>query len=229
MTPERLQKIRAVLDKRQPDLSVLMESVSKPHNFSAILRTCDAVGVLEAHAIPPRRGLPEAEEDVGLALKGRTFNQTSGSAAKWMHLNLHQSTEAAFAHLRGRGFKVYAAHLSDKAIDYRQADYTQPACVLLGAEKWGVSPKAAELADAHILIPMLGMVQSLNVSAAAAVILFEAQRQRLNAGFYNQPRLSPQHYQQLLFEWAYPDYAKRYQEQGKPYPKLGFDGEILCE
>lgn len=206
-----------------------MESVSKPHNFSAILRTCDAVGVLEAHAIPPRKGLPQAEEDMDFAIKGRTFNETSGSAAKWMHLNLHDSIEAAFAHLRGRGFRVYAAHLSQKALDYRQVDYACPTCVLLGAEKWGVSPQAAELADEHIIIPMMGMVQSLNVSVAAAVILFEAQRQRLAAGYYDQPRLSPEHYQHLLFEWAYPDYARRYQEQGKPYPQLGPAGEILPE
>lgn len=229
MTPERFAKLRAVLDRRQPDLTVLMESVSKPHNFSAILRTCDAVGVLEAHAVPPRKGLPEAEEEVGLALSGQAFNDTSGSAAKWMGLSIHPSTALAFAALKERGFDIYAAHLSDKAQDYCQVDYTRPTCVLLGAEKWGVSAQAAELADAHIIIPMMGMVQSLNVSVAAAVILFEAQRQRLAAGFYDQPRLSPDDYQHLLFEWAYPDYARRYQEQGKPYPKLGPSGEIPPE
>lgn len=201
MTPERLARIRAVLDKRQPDLTVLMERVHKPHNFSAILRSCDAVGVLEAHAIPAKHGIPNLEEAEGLSLEGKTFNETSGSAAKWVGLQLHADTASAFAHLRSQGFQVLAAHFSERAVDYREADYTRPTCILLGTEKWGVSPEAAELADAHILIPMMGMVQSLNVSVAAAVILFEAQRQRLQAGFYERVRLAPEQYEAVLQHW----------------------------
>lgn len=202
MTPERLAKIRAVLDKRQPDLTVLLERVHKPHNFSAILRSCDAVGVLEAHAIPAKHGLPDLEGAEGLSLKGKTFNETSGSAAKWVGLNIHEDTASAFSHLKARGFRVLAAHFSERAVDYREADYTRPTCILLGTEKWGVSPEAAEWSDAHIQIPMMGMVQSLNVSVAAAVILFEAQRQRLKAGLYNQPHLSPEHYAEVLEHWV---------------------------
>ena len=190
MTPERLAKIRAVLDKRQPDLTVLLERVHKPHNFSAILRSCDAVGVLEAHAIPAKYGIPDLEGSEGLSLKGKTYNETSGSAAKWVGLRIHQDTDAAFAHLKSQGFQVLAAHFSERSVDYREADYTRPTCILLGTEKWGVSPEAAVLSDGHIVIPMLGMVQSLNVSVAAAVILFEAQRQRLQAGLFGQARLS---------------------------------------
>jgi len=198
------------LNKRQPDLTVLMERVHKPHNFSAILRSCDAVGVLEAHAIPAKHGIPNLEEAEDLSLKGKTFNETSGSAAKWVGLQLHADTASAFAHLKARGFQVLAAHFSERAVDYRQADYTRPTCILLGTEKWGVSPEAAELADAHILIPMVGMVQSLNVSVAAAVILFEAQRQRLQAGFYEQVRLAPEQYEAVLQSWM----ARHAQGQG---------------
>ncbi|RDI95017.1 tRNA (guanosine(18)-2'-O)-methyltransferase TrmH [Meiothermus sp. QL-1] len=201
MTPERLARMRAVLDKRQPDLTVLLERVHKPHNFSAILRSCDAVGVLEAHAIPPKHGLPSLEED-GLDLDDKTHRETSGSATKWVGVRVHPDLPSALAHLRSRGFQVLAAHLSERAMDYRQADYTRPTCILLGTEKWGVSPEAAEAADGHIRIPMLGMVQSLNVSVAAAVILFEAQRQRLEAGFYDRVRLSPEQYQATLEEWV---------------------------
>jgi tRNA (guanosine-2'-O-)-methyltransferase len=210
VTPERLARIRAVLNKRQPDLTVLMERVHKPHNFSAILRSCDAVGVLEAHAIPAKHGIPNLEEAQDLSLKGKTFNETSGSAAKWVGLTLHADTASAFAHLKARGFQVLAAHFSERAVDYRQADYTRPTCILLGTEKWGVSPEAAELADAHILIPMMGMVQSLNVSVAAAVILFEAQRQRLQAGFYERVRLAPEQYEAVLQSWM----ARHAQGQG---------------
>lgn len=198
------------MNKRQPDLTVLMERVHKPHNFSAILRSCDAVGVLEAHAIPAKHGIPNLEEAQDLSLKGKTFNETSGSAAKWVGLTLHADTASAFAHLKARGFQVLAAHFSERAVDYRQADYTRPTCILLGTEKWGVSPEAAELADAHILIPMMGMVQSLNVSVAAAVILFEAQRQRLQAGFYERVRLAPEQYEAVLQSWM----ARHAQGQG---------------
>ncbi|RIH83977.1 tRNA (guanosine(18)-2'-O)-methyltransferase [Calidithermus roseus] len=202
VTPEREHKLRTVLSRRQPDLTVLMEQVNKPHNLSAILRTCDAVGVLEVHAIPPQKGLPVLEE--AEAGKIRTYNDTSGSAAKWVGLRVHPDVPSAFAYLKGQGFRIYATRLSEQATDYRAVDYTQPTCILLGAEKWGVSEEAAALADGHIVIPMLGMVQSLNVSVAAAVILFEAQRQRLEAGLYERPRLSPQQYQAVWEAWSDP-------------------------
>ena len=213
MTPERYRRLRAVLDKRQPDLTVLMENVHKPHNFSAILRTADAVGVFEAHAVNPTGGVP-------------TFHDTSGGSEKWVYLRVHPDVEEAIAHLKGRGFTVYAANLSERAVDYREVDYTRPSVVLLGAEKWGVSARAAELADADVIIPMMGMVQSLNVSVAAAVILFEAQRQRLEAGLYDRPRLDPETYRRALFEWAYPREAEVFRQRGEPYPELDDEGQI---
>ncbi len=213
-TPERLARLKAVLDRRQPDLTVLMENVSKPHNFSAILRTADAVGIYEAHAVHPTGGVP-------------THHDTAGGAAKWVYLRVHPDAETAIAHLKRRGFQVLATRLSEDARDYRAFDYTRPTAVLLGSEKWGVSEAAAELADAEIVIPMMGMVQSLNVSVAAAVILFEAQRQRLAAGMYDRVRLDPETYARTLFEWAYPELAARLRAEGKPYPRLDERGRIL--
>ncbi|WP_457637646.1 tRNA (guanosine(18)-2'-O)-methyltransferase TrmH [Oceanithermus sp.] len=211
MTPERYRRLRQVLDRRQPDLTVLMENVHKPHNFSAILRTADAVGVYEAHAVNPTGGVP-------------TFHDTAGGSEKWVYLRVHPNIEEAVSHLKERGFTVYAANLSQRAVDYREVDYVRPAAVLLGAEKWGVSPRAAELADADVIIPMMGMVQSLNVSVAAAVILFEAQRQRLEAGLYDRPRLDEKTYRRTLFEWAYPREAATLRKLGKPYPALDESG-----
>ncbi len=183
MTPERFEKIQRVLNLRQPSLSVLMDEVNKPHNFSAILRTCDAVGVLTAHAVPPNHGLSGSGSLP-------TFNATSGSAEKWVAVQAHAGAVQAVRSLQAQGMQVLATHLSQRSVDYRELDYTRPTCVLLGAEKWGVSDEAAEAADANIIIPMFGMVQSLNVSVAAATILFEAQRQRLNAGMYESRQLS---------------------------------------
>ncbi len=216
MLPRRYHKIRKVLDQRQPDLTVLMENVHKPHNLSAILRTCDAVGVLNAHAVSDEGEIP-------------TFNTTAQGSQKWVNLNVHEDIESAIAILKEQNFNIYAAHLSDTAVDYRIPDYTQPTAILLGTEKWGISAATAASVDQHIIIPMMGMVQSLNVSVANAVILFEAQRQRLAAGYYQQPRLDPQTYQRLIFEWGYPQLVQFYQDQGKPYPSLGEKGEILEE
>ncbi|WP_117238118.1 tRNA (guanosine(18)-2'-O)-methyltransferase TrmH [Thermus sediminis] len=187
-TPQRQKRLEEVLRRRQPDLTALLENVHKPHNLSAILRTCDAVGVLEAHAVNPTGGVP-------------TFNETSGGSHKWVYLRVHPSTEEAFRHLRERGFRIYATALREGAQDYREVDYTRPTAIVFGAEKWGVSEEALALSDGLVHIPMLGMVQSLNVSVAAAVILFEAQRQRLMAGLYDRPRLDPELYQKVLADW----------------------------
>ncbi|SEI93346.1 tRNA (guanosine-2'-O-)-methyltransferase [Deinococcus reticulitermitis] len=218
-TPERYAKILRVLRRRQPTLTVLMDEVNKPHNLSAIIRTCDAVGVLEAHAVAPRGGqLAEFE--------GHTYEATSGSAHKWVPVRRHEDAISAVRALQGRGFQVLATHLSQRSVDYREADYTRPSCVLLGAEKWGVSDEAAEAADLNIVVPMFGMVQSLNVSVAAATILFEAQRQRLAAGMYDAPQLSPEALRRLSFEWAYPDLAPAYRARGEAYPELDEQGHF---
>jgi tRNA (guanosine-2'-O-)-methyltransferase len=208
MTFARRNKVRHVLEQRQPDLTVLLEQVHKPHNLSAILRSCDAVGVLEAHCV---------------ALHGRvpTFNDTSASADKWVPLRVHATTLEAITELKSRGMQIVATHLSEQSLDYREVDYTRPSCVLLGAERWGLTPEAAELADQNVIVPMMGMVSSLNVSVAAAVILFEAQRQRAKAGMYNAPRLEPEVLSRLEYEWLYPREAEHFRSRGEPYPDLG--------
>ncbi len=188
MTLRRRERIHDVLAKRQQDLTVLAEEVHKPHNLSAILRSCDAVGIGTVHAVKPTGGVA-------------TFSATSASADKWVDLVVHPDIATAVATMQASGKRIYAAHLSAEAVDYRAVDYTVPCAVLLGNEKDGVSPRAAELADQHVIIPMLGMVQSLNVSVAAAVILFEAQRQRLAAGMYDRPSLSERELRELTLRW----------------------------
>jgi tRNA (guanosine-2'-O-)-methyltransferase len=214
MIPKRYERIKQVLDQRQPDLTVLMEDVHKPHNLSAIIRTCDAVGILAIHAVNRHSDTP-------------TYSQVAQGSEKWVKLHSYPEITTAIKHLQQQNYQVYAAHLSEIAIDYREVDYTKPTAILLGTERWGVTDEAAELVDGHIIIPMQGMVQSLNVSVANAVVLFEAQRQRLQAGFYEQVRLTPEVYQQTAFEWGYPEIAAMCNRQGKPYPQLGEQGEIL--
>lgn len=214
-TRRRFQRVRSVLDRRQPDLTVLMENVHKPHNFAAVLRTCDAVGVFEAHAVTPEGARPALNRAV-----------TSGSG-KWVRVHAHAEVTAACDELADRGFQLLAAHPARRAVDFRQVDLTRPTAVLLGQEKDGVSAAALARAETLIVIPMLGMVPSLNVSVAAALILFEAQRQRTAAGLYRRPRLDAETYRTTLFEWAYPTLAERCRRDGMAYPELAEDGSLL--
>ncbi len=213
MNQVRYRRLQAVLDRRQPDLTLLMERVHKPHNFSAILRNCDAAGIMEAHAVPPPDGLP---------LHGRT----AMGAEKWVGVRRHATSPAAIRHLRERGFRLVAAHPVDRALDYRALDYTGPTALVLGAELAGLSSEALELVDETVRIEMYGMVASLNVSVAAAVLLFEVARQRQAAGLYDASRIEPAERERLLFEWGYPRIAARLRERSLPYPALRDDGGI---
>ena len=198
------------------DLTVLLEHVEKPHNLSAILRSCDAVGALEAHI-------------VSLQGRPRTFNSTAQGSQKWVPLNDHPNIETAIGSLKNRGFRIYGTHLGVEAKDYRDCDFTGPTAFVLGAEKWGLTDRARDLMDEALFIPMRGMVQSLNVSVATATLLFEALRQRQAAGTAPSQGegLSADHYTKLLFEWSYPQVADWCREQGRPYPELNADGELL--
>ena len=213
MTPERFRTLRAILDRRQPDLTVLMDRVHKPHNFSAVLRTCDAVGVLRAHLV--------AAADFEAA------HHTAGGSSRYVQVDRHGSLDDALGALRAAGMAVVAAHPTNDAVDFRALDYTVPTALLLGTELDGLSDAAVAAADRRVAVPMAGAVESLNVSVAAAVVLYEAQRQRSEAGLYDAPRLDEDVYRTTLFEWAYPRIAELCRRRGVEYPELGDDGEIL--
>jgi tRNA (guanosine-2'-O-)-methyltransferase len=218
LLPRRFERLRAVMDQRMADLTVVLEHVDKPHNLSAILRSCDAAGVLEGHVI---------------SLKGRmpTFNDTALGSQKWVNLRRHADSAEALSELKQQGFRLYGTHLGVEAVDYRDCDYTGPTAFVLGAEKWGLSDTAAGLVDQAVFIPMRGMVQSLNVSVAAATLLFEALRQRRTAGVLPSrgEGVPPELYQQRLFEWAYPQVADWCRQQGRAYPELDAEGAIAEE
>jgi len=213
MNPERFQKLSRALHRRQPDLTVLMERVHKSHNLSAILRNCDAVGVLEAHAIPPEAGL-------------QIHSHTAAGTAKWVRLVRHRTIQAAIEELKGRGFRILAAHPGPGAVDFREVDFTVPTALMMGAELLGLSDEALELADLRISIPMVGMAQSFNVSVATALLLFEAFRQRDAAHMYDESRIDPLDSERILFEWAYPRIARYCRDRDMPYPALGKDGGL---
>ncbi|RMH62739.1 MAG: tRNA (guanosine(18)-2'-O)-methyltransferase TrmH [Calditrichaeota bacterium] len=214
MTNERFQKIAAMLRRRQPDLTVIMEGVHKTHNLAAIARTCDAVGISNIHAITD---LSHISLSSGVAM----------GSNRWLDLHTHTETGSIVAKLKKEGYQILAAHYDADAVDYKQVDYTIPSALIVGQELFGVSPEALHLCDKAVFIPMEGMVKSLNVSVATAVVLYEAHRQRQKAGFYERMRLSPQQYEQLLFEKCYPELAGKYRDRGVPYPPLNENGAII--
>ena len=216
MTIERLEKIKACLNRRQPDLAVITDHMHKPHNVSAVMRTCDATGVFSLHAV-----MPEDE----------SFRARSGIAMgsdKWLELSVYSRIEVAMQSLKDQGFNIVAVHKSSRSGNFREIDYCQKTAVLFGAELFGVSDAAAALADEHVSIPMQGMVESYNVSVAAAIVLTEAQRQRELAGFYTQCRLDEAVFNRTLFKWYRPKEAAYCDEHGLSYPEIDPDtGHLL--
>jgi tRNA (guanosine-2'-O-)-methyltransferase len=212
MTMERYNRIRSLLAARQPDLTLLLEEVSKPHNVSAVFRTADAIGMHRIHAV--------WEENASLR-KG-----TSLGSQIWVDTQYHASTNAAIEHLHQQDMQVLVTHLDDSAVDFREIDYTKPTAIILGQEKTGATPEAIAGADQSILIPMVGMVQSLNVSVAAATILYEAQRQRENANMYAENSLPESEAQKILFKGGFPVLYKECVRRKLAYPYINDQGVI---
>ena len=215
MTPERHQRINNMLDMRQPDLTVCMEGVHKTHNLAAVVRTCDAIGVSDVHAV----------------WKNETMQVLGGSAAgsqHWIDVHDYNRTEDAINALKKQNMQILVTNLSPTAVDFREIDYTQPTAIILGQEKFGASETALAMADQDIMIPMVGMVQSLNVSVACSVVLYEAQRQRQLAGMYNNPLLPEARRQRTLFEGGHPIFAEACMRKGLPYPAIDEEGQIVA-
>jgi len=190
-TSRRQERVRGVLERRQPDLTLILENVHDPHNISAILRSCDAVGVLRVHAVYSIEAPPQ----------GMFARQTSASAAKWVDVVRHDSMRACVTQLHDAGFQILATALGQDSRPLHDWDLTGSVALVVGNEMRGVSDEALALADGLVEIPMVGMVQSLNVSVASAVCLYEAFRQRLEAGAYGASRLSDEDLALMEQDW----------------------------
>ena len=194
MTPERIERLETVLNKRQPDLTIVLENVFDPHNISAVMRTCDAVGIQDIYIlnnkIPPHR---------------KWSDKASSSAAKW--LTIHQFTDAneCFVALRKNYKKIYTTHLSSDAVSLHELNLTEPVALVFGNEHSGVSDEIIAMADGNFIIPQVGIIKSLNISVACAVTLYEAFRQKKNAGHYDQLKLQDKQLETLRTGWGFID------------------------
>ncbi len=192
MNPEREQKIRDVIRCSQPDLTVILENIYDPLNISAVLRTCDAVGIREIFVLYTTDYLDKRGLKVG--------KKTSGGAFKWIDFYVFQEVAECFRRVRERYSRILVTHLGEASQSLYELDLTQPTALLFGNEDDGVSAEAVNLADGNFLIPQVGFTESLNVSVACAVSLFEARRQRAAKGFYETQRHFTEEQQNLLFE-----------------------------
>jgi tRNA (guanosine-2'-O-)-methyltransferase len=201
---------------RQPDLTVVMDNVNKAHNLSAIIRSCDSVGICEIHAVSYRKTIYAQQ------------NAAAGTS-KWSALNLYTNIEMVYNKLSELGMQIIVATNGEGCLDFRNIDYTAPTALVVGAEWDGISKEAINGASHTITVPMLGMIESLNVSVATAVILFEAQRQRTLKGMYLVPQLKPEYFERLLFEFSYPQLSRELKRNGEPYPMLDEQGGIIYQ
>lgn len=191
MTEKRFQRLTSVINKRQPDLTVVLENVFDPHNVSAVMRTCDAVGIQDIYIlntrIPPHK---------------KWGYRSSSTAAEW--LSIHQFTDAenCFREIRKKYQKVYASYLGESSMELYQMDLTESTALVFGNETFGVSDEIRKYADGDFIIPQVGIIKSLNISVACAVSLYEAFRQKKTKGHYDQIRISSAELSALKKEWG---------------------------
>ena len=194
MTPEREQRIREVCAKRQLDVAVVLENVHDPHNIGAVVRSCDAVGVQHIYAL-------YTDPAINIR-KLRLGKKTSAGARKWVDVHLYTDTEACVEAVRERCELLLGARIGDEAVSMYSFDFTQSVALIFGNEHAGISDDLSRFTDQDIIIPQSGMVQSLNISVACAVTLFELQRQRLSAGYYAEnPTQTAGTGESLLDDW----------------------------
>ena len=194
MTPERKERLTNVLHKRQPALTVVMENVADPHNISAVMRTCDAVGIQDLYILNTR--IPRHK---------KWGAKSSSSAEKWLTVHQFTDAEACFREVKSRFSKVYTTHLATDSKDLYALDLTEPVALVFGNEHSGVSEEVLPYSDGNFIIPQVGIIKSLNISVACAVTLYEAFRQKRAAGHYDSPQLNEQDMSLLARSWEMHD------------------------
>jgi tRNA (guanosine-2'-O-)-methyltransferase len=191
MTPERTKRLTDVLAKRQHDLTVVLENVFDPHNISAVMRTCDAVGIQDVYVL--NSAIPRHK---------KWGKRSSSSAAKWLTVHQFSDTVACVQALRGRYERILTTHLSHDAVSLHALDLTRPTALVFGNEHGGISEELRSLADGNFIIPQVGIIQSLNISVACAVTIYEAMRQKTLAGHYDFPHLPTPIWNELFQQWG---------------------------
>lgn len=173
MTEERAKRLKEVIAQRQPDLTVVLENVFDPHNVSAIMRTCDAVGIQIIHVLNTK--IPRHK---------KWGYRSSSGAKKWLTVHQFDNVDECFTMLRANYQTILATHLSPNAGSVFDIDFTTCLALVFGNEHSGVSDEILSRVDGYFQIPQVGLIKSLNISVACAVCFYEAYRQKMKAGHY---------------------------------------------
>jgi tRNA (guanosine-2'-O-)-methyltransferase len=191
MTEQRFNRLASVINHRQPDLTIVLENVFDPHNISAVMRTCDAVGIQNIYIlnnrIPPHK---------------KWGNKSSSTAAKWLTIHQFTDIEECFTEIRKKYQKVYASHLGENSMNVYKMNFTESVALIFGNETFGVSDEIRKYADGDFIIPQMGIIKSLNISVACAVTLYEAFRQKNQQGHYDKSRLPEADLIKLKDQWG---------------------------
>lgn len=162
--------VPALYDEGINPLVVVLDGVTDVRNFGAIARTCECAGV-NCIVIPERNSVSVNADAV----------KTSAGALNYLPVCRERNLVKAVQYLRDSGFKVMGA--SEKTdLNYTKADFTGPVAIVLGAEDTGISTDVLKLCDTLVAIPEFGQINSLNVSVAGGIMIYEVVRQRLNDG-----------------------------------------------
>ena len=201
---ERKQRIKEVLTQKQPTLQVMLNNVSNSQNISAIIRSCDGVGVLDFYY--------STVDNLDLRIH-KTITQ---GTHRWLNRERVEFVDRVefLQQKKKEGFQVLVTHLSEESISFSKVDYTKPTVLVMGNEHDGISDEVLAVADVNIVIPMRGMAQSLNVSVATALILYEAGRQRDEVKMYDEPQLTEEMREKIMEDWIYRDLI-RHRSKGR--------------
>lgn len=191
LSTKRYNKLKNVIEKRRTDLTIVLENIIDPHNISACLRSCDATGIMTVRLVYD-----------GSQPFPKLSKTSSASANKWVETIKYDTIESCYKDLRAENFYIFTTALTNESVSLYEVDLTKKIALVFGNEHTGVSEKATQLADANYLIPQIGMIQSLNISVACAVSLYEAFRQRNQAKMFENPQLDSNQIYDKLNHWA---------------------------
>ena len=191
MTPERKHRLLTVLNKRQNNLTVVLENVFDPHNEAAVMRSCDSVGIQDIYIISNR-----------VSPRKKWGFKSSSGAKKWLTIHQYANVGDCVKAVRATYKTILTTYLGPGSVGLYDIDFTQSIALVFGNERFGVSEELRALADGNFVIPQHGIIQSLNISVACAVTIYEAYRQKEKAGQYNEPALSLEKRNELFTEWG---------------------------
>lgn len=176
MTPEREARIAETVSSRQLDLCVILENVHDPHNIGAVLRSCDSVGIQEVYLL-----VTDPQMDVESIFLSK---RASSGARKWLDIYLYTDLDKCITDVKAKYDRILGTKLNDESKSLYEFDLSGSLAIAFGNEHDGLTDAFVEHLDGNIEIPQHGMVQSLNISVACAVTLFESLRQRNTKGLY---------------------------------------------